>query len=314
MCHAFPQVSFCVPRRHVSSNSQSALRSSPGDSSLDYNRRSLFVSGAAWCLLNTVTPTPALADASDVRAPLELLLPATRVKNYIDQAVDLCRSIPQTDTINGNNNNLADGILRLQHLLENEPSFMTTEEEKLSKRYLEIKTSAAWQQARQKEREARGAELGIDYTAPYDKFNTAIQQWGENRQFKILRSRQRQLEQSSTIRTALNAYTNNLVFGDAYKLNVEGEEKKALVRNDALPSVNAVVVSDLDLRDLYRNQVLQNMEDAKAEIEYQLKLGDWNVEEILTCLIQAQSYCQEWFNPIPKRDVDEARTAVSKET
>mmetsp|Transcript_10623 Transcript_10623/g.25661 ORF Transcript_10623/g.25661 Transcript_10623/m.25661 type:complete len:123 (-) Transcript_10623:189-557(-) len=112
--------------------------------------------------------------------------------------------------------------------------------------------------------------MGIDYTTPYDQFNTAIQQWGKRRQFKILRSRQRNLEKSSTIRLALNAYNNNLLFGDAYQLNIRGEEKKALVRNDALPNVNAVVVSDLDLRDLCRNQVLQNMDGARAEIEYEL--------------------------------------------
>jgi hypothetical protein len=252
--------------------------------------------------------TPSYA-ASEVRAPIELLLPATRVKRYIDQATGLCQSLNK----NVNDKALADDLLHLKHFLEEEPMFMTEEEEKLSKRYLEIKTSAAWQQARLKEREARGAEMGIDYTTPYDKMNTKIQQWGDNRQFKILRSRQQRLEQSSTIRSALNTYTNNLVFGDAYKLNIEGDEKKSLVRNDGLPNVNSVVVSDLDLRDLYRNQVLQNMDDAKAEIDYQLKSGDLNVEEIAAFLKQAQSSFQEWFNLIPTSDVEEATTIVAKE-
>jgi hypothetical protein len=270
----------------------------------------LLVSGAAtWCSVlgvTAVTPTSAFA-ASDVRAPLELLLPATRVKVYIDQAVSLCLSFRDSDDA------IAAKLVPLKEFLEQEPIFTSSQEEKMSKRYLEIKTSSAWQQARLKEREAQGAEMGIDYTTPYDKVNTAIQQWGDRRQFKILRSRQRRLEQSNTIRTAFNAYTNNLVFGDAYKLNAQGDEKKAMVRNDALPNVNAVVVSDLDLRDLYRNQVLQNMDDARAEIDYQLKSGDTNVDEILTYLSQAQASCEEWFDLIPKNDVEEALKTVSKE-
>lgn len=272
-----------------------------------WNRRSFLLSSAI--LGATLISSPSLATAaSEVRAPLELLLPATRVKLYIDQAVELCKSIRT-----GEESSLAASLVPLRDLLENEPSFMTETEEKLSKRYLEIKTSGAWEEARRREREARGAEMGIDYTTPYDQFNTAIQEWGANRQFQILRSRQRKLEKSSKIRTALNAYTNNLVFGDTYQLNVQGDEKKALVRSDALPNVNAVVVSDLDLRDLYRNQVLQNMDDARAEIEYQLKSSDFNVDDILTCLRQAQMSCQDWFNLIPKADVEEALKLVMAE-
>ena len=69
---------------------------------------------------------------------------------------------------------------------------------------------------------------------------------------------------------------------------------------------------DLDLRDLYRNQVLQNMEDAKAELEYQLKSIDdeADVEEILNYLKKARSSCQEWFNFIPKDDIEAALQSV----
>lgn len=269
----------------------------------NWNRRSFLVSSAAFCII--LSSSPSTAAASDVRAPLELLLPATRVKLYIDQAVGLCQSIRASE-----DGSQVSKLAPLKDLLDNEPSFVTENEQKLSKTYLEIKTTDAWQNARRKEREVRGAEMGIDYTTPYDKFNTAVQQFGEKSQFQILRSRQRKLEQSSTIRTALNTYTNNLVFGDAYQLNAQGDEKKSLVRNNALPNVNAVVVSDLDLRDLYRNQVLNNMDDARAEIDYQLRTLDFNVEDILTCLRLAQSSCQDWFNLIPKSDVEEALKLV----
>lgn len=190
---------------------------------------------------------------------------------------------------------------------------MTPEETRLSKQYLEIDTSSSWQAARLRERETRGAELGIDYTTPYDRINTVIQQWGDKRQFQILRSRQRQLERSNGIRAALNAYTNNLVFGDAYQLNVQGDEKKNLVRQNALPDVNSVVVSDLDLRDLYRNEILQNMENAKAELKYQLQTGDIDIGEISGYLQKAQTACSQWFGFIPADDVDAAFQYVMEE-
>jgi hypothetical protein len=89
--------------------------------------------------------------------------------------------------------------------------------------------------------------------------------------------------------------------------------KKALVRNDALPDVNAVVVSDLDLRDLTRNQILQNMDDVQAEVAYQLNnnKSDIDFEEILTYLQKANTALEEWLAFIPYEDVAEARRAVA---
>lgn len=304
--HHRPQV-HRLPSSVALSQSEIEGQKAKSSTSLGDKSRRAFVSRAvAAVFLPTVsTIFPSFVQASDVRAPLELLRPATRIKIFIDQAIDILL-LPNDDKTG------SEKLERLQKFFDSQPNFMTPEEEKLSKRYLEINTSTAWQEARRKEREARGAELGIDYSTPYDKFNTAIQQWGDNRQFQILRSRQRGLERSNQMRAAFNAYTNNLVFGDAYKLNAEGDAKKSLIRNDALPNVNSVVVSDLDLRDLYRNQVLQNMEDAKAELEYQLKSIDdeADVEEILNYLKKARSSCQEWFNFIPKDDIEAALQSV----
>jgi len=242
-------------------------------------------------------------DASDVRAPPELLRPPTRVRRYIDEAVILCQTITEDSS----------GLERLQQFLDRD-SFIKPDEEKAARLYLEIDTTTPWQQARLKDREARGKENGIDYTTPYDKMNTAIQQWGERRQFEILSKRQRALEEANPVRAALNAYTNNLVFSDSYQLNAQGDEKKNLIRNNALPDVNAVVVSDLDLRDLFRNQVLEKLDDANAEIEYQLKTKDIDTKEISRILKEAQVACNEWFSFIPFSDVEEAQKAVEKES
>jgi hypothetical protein len=255
------------------------------------------------------TSTAAAAATAAVRGPIELLRPATRVRLYIDNAIDTCRKIKKTAT----GSDIREKLQQLSDLFLPEQSFTTSEESKLARTYLEIDTTSPWQAARLQERVQRGKERGIDYSTPYDKVNTAIQEWGDRRQFELLQNRQRKLESKNEIRAAFNAYTNNIVFSDSYKLNVDGENKKVLVRNDALPDVNAVVVSDLDLRDLYRNQVLQNVDDAKSELTYQLKQSDdknIDVDEILEYLVAAQSACNEWFSFIPEEDRDAARRAV----
>ena len=265
-------------------------------------RKFLGVATSAMVMVSETTVNcavgPQKAQATEVRGPIELLRPATRVRVYINDAVDICRSIQKR------NSSDISSLDELARHFDSEPiTFLTPEETKLSKKYLEIDTSSSWQAARLRERETRGAELGIDYTTPYDRLNTAIQQWGDKTQFQILRARQKKLEQSNGIRAAFNAYTNNLVFGDAYQLNVQADVKKNLVRQNALPDVNSVVVSDLDLRDLYRNEVLQNVENAKAELKYQLQTGEPDIGEILGYLQNAQNACSQWFGFIPGGDV-----------
>ena len=60
-----------------------------------------------------------------------------------------------------------------------------------------------------------------------------------------------------------------------------------------------------------RNQILQNMDDARAELDYQLESGDVDVEEIVTYLRKAQAACQEWFSFIPDADVQQALVDVN---
>ena len=271
---------------------------------LDRSRRQAIISSVASFGIGLWLPLP--GHASEVRAPIECLLPATRVKLYIDEMVSLCTAL-LVSSRNGNDSS-ALALDRLEKLLFNPPVFIRADEASITQTYRKIKTQNAWNKARRSEREQRGAELGIDYTTPYDKFNTAIQEWGDQRQFKILRKRQLQLDSEIPMRAALNAYTNNLVFGDGYQLNAQDEEKKNLVRNDALPNVNAVVVSDLDLRDLIRNQILQNMDDTRAELKYQMQQPNLEVQEVLNYLSEAQTSCDKWFRLIPDQDV---KTAIS---
>ncbi|KAL7569894.1 hypothetical protein ACA910_008561 [Epithemia clementina (nom. ined.)] len=260
------------------------------------SRRIILEYSAAFISFSFLSPPKSFA--SYVRAPIECLYPAARVRLYIYETVHLA----------------SDGSLdRLNDLLLNNPpsSFILSAKEAASAdQYLRIKTQDAWNRARRLEREERGALLGIDYTTPYDKVNTAIQEMGQKRQFQILRKRQLNLEKNDPIRAALNVYTNNLVFSDSYQLNAQGVERKQIIRNDAMPSVDAVVVSDLDLRDLYRNQILQNIEDARFELTYQLKQSQVDLQEVLAYLKEAQQSCDSWFSFIPGRDVEEALSRV----
>jgi len=120
--------------------------------------------GSALFTLNVPT-----SQASEVRGPVELLRPATRIKLYIDDAISICLCILKKEASTGVGATTVSRKESLQplaeFLLNNAPtSYLTPDEEKLSKRYLEIDTSTAWQARRLKEREVKGAELGIDYT------------------------------------------------------------------------------------------------------------------------------------------------------
>jgi hypothetical protein len=280
---------------------------SDADTSISQQRRK-FLSNTCTAI-SVLFLQPFSSVAAQVRpTSKELLLPPTRVKFFIDKAAAICQSAVQS-------NDPKRGLVRLQQFLQNEEpsSFMTQEEKKQANQYLEIDTTTPWQRARVRDREERGKESGVDYnTSPSDRFNTAVQHWGDRRQFDMLRDRQVKLEKASPMRMAFNSYTNNLVFTSSYQLNVQGSERSQMIRDNALPDANAVVVSDLDLRDLYRNQILERMEDTRAELEYQLgtDVGDDDVDakEVLEILQSAQTSCKEWFSFVPAEDAAEAES------
>jgi hypothetical protein len=94
-----------------------------------------------------------------------------------------------------------------------------------------------------------------------------------------------------------------------------------MIRNDQLPSVKAVITSDLDLRDLYRNQLLTAVDDVTAEVAYQLKLKqqseqesiDSDVTDVADLMNQAYTACFKWFDLIALIDVQEAMEVVRNE-
>jgi hypothetical protein len=121
------------------------------------------------------------------------------------------------------------------------------------------------------------------------------------------------------VRASMNIYTKNLNYGttttnvsslqnpDDVYIVTDPIWKKAYIRaNDGLPSVDKVMAADLDLRDLYRNQVQQKLDDASAE---------WysphcDLDEFRSLLKEAATSFDLWLDRISEKDVKEAIQAA----
>jgi hypothetical protein len=112
------------------------------------------------------------------------------------------------------------------------------------------------------------------------------------------------------LRAAMNIYTANLRFGEDYTVN-NAEWKKAYIRAfDGLPDVKIVITADLDLRDLYRNEIQLKLEDAQAELY--LSSDSREDAEFKVLLEEAMEALSQWFGMIGEADVQEARQAALK--
>jgi hypothetical protein len=119
------------------------------------------------------------------------------------------------------------------------------------------------------------------------------------------------------VRASMNIYTANLNYGaasssdknnpaDVYDVTDPAWKKAYIRANDGLPDVKRVIAADLDLRDLYRNQVQQKVDDASAEW-YSTRC---NVKEFQELLQEASSSFDAWLDRIPDTDVHAAIQAV----
>lgn len=296
------KINMMMTRRKIPQRGRTELYASHQDLT-----RRCALQGIVTCFFRTTSTAAFAQDIKRPSAPLENLLPATRVKVLIDQAASTAKAIEDGTT---NNNNEAENIALLKHLLLEPQSFMTKEEARMSERYLEIDTLKDWNKARQKEAQIK---FQIEQVDPLTRLNEGFEQWGERRQFQRLQRQQLALEKANAMRAAFNAYTNNLVFGDSYLLTASQTEKSRLIRTyDQLPDVTSVIRSDLDLRDLYRNQVLTKIDDAKAELQYQLKKesGLFDASELVSLLSDAQTCCDKWFEFVPEKDAKQALDKV----
>jgi len=111
----------------------------------------------------------------------------------------------------------------------------------------------------------------------------------------------------ATLRASMNVYTANLRFGESYVLTASPEDKKRYIRTyDRLPDVRQVITADLDLRDLYRNDAQTRLDDASAE----LYCDHPDPDELVRVLLEAKNAVDQWFALIRKDDVKQAEDVL----
>lgn len=243
-------------------------------------------------------------------APPEALLPAARVKYTIDEALIL---VDQYDTKREEQEQ--EMIIKSLKKLLGVTTFMSplSGSGKAATPIDETSMNPSNAKVYQQTYNEKLREMGA-VNVPY----ALLVQAGDYRQFNILQQRQRKLEQQNLIRQAFNYYTRQLQFDtEYYILNASPELKKKMIRNDSLPDIKSVIVSDLDLRDLTRNQVLDAYDDVKFELEYQVKQQQQNKTfdstELKSALLRAKKECDEWFGFIADEDVKVAMVTVKSE-
>jgi len=268
-------------------------------------------------------------------APVEYLLPAARVKWTIDRAVSVA-AVLEASKQKKNADEREDSLLELRSLLLEPQSYMRGPSTASSE-----KSEGGGGSVSPADRGRRPLLPGKEYMDAYAenrrkvdavfKPGALLVQSGEIAAWLRLQGEERQKEQQDEIREALNTYTNALTFkSDSYLLNLPAQQRSELIRQERLPDVKQVVQSDLDLRTLYRNELLTAIQDARAELEYQLRQqsrtdegksqqqqdtsdGDSDYGELLELLRKAQSASDKWFSFIDDGDVKEAMQLVEKE-
>lgn len=250
-------------------------------------------------------------------APIEFLLPATRVGLYIYQLLSIAEALDQRKKEGSTQSASSDKSLlieQLDNLLLSPPSFIQSTDPTVTRgdpynNMPPIIGELAVQQQKQKERKEQQLSIGM---AP--QLFEVGELMGERRQWSRLVQAERKREEASEVRRALNIYTTNLNFNpNKYVYSGSKEEKKRLIREDRLPSAREVIRSDLDARDLYRNDVQTKLEDVRAEYLYQKGVGLEDLSELVGLLNEAKVALDSWFGFIPDEDIKLALEAVKRE-
>jgi hypothetical protein len=223
-------------------------------------------------------------------APIETLLPAVRLKFTIDRATQLTETLLKRSTD-------VETIQQLGRLLLRPQSYT---------RSLKLQGVPG-----------KPADLYLNSYKPMKgdlPLQRIIIKNGDVQTWKQLKKSEKEKENNSEIRAALNAYTDALSFSsDSYLLNVDKAARSSMVREDRLPDVKQVITSDMGMRYLYRNQVLTAMDDVKAEMEYQLGSPSKEWTDLLDLLEVAEKAMHRWFSLIDANDVQEAFDHVANE-
>ena len=251
---------------------------------------------------NVAPTTPNPDRGGKPYAPVETLLPALRLKGWVDQAYALSRQLADTEP--DQKDQQYQLLKQMNDVLSVSPKLFL-DGNKIPKRT--SRPTAQLTTGISSANKSNYKDLRSDLSIP-DKMAAMLNQADVERQWGMLQYAESKREQSNEFRLAFNFYTQSLVFGDSYQLTASKEDKKRMIRNDELPSLTAVITSDLDLRDLYRNQFLTSIEDSKAEVAYQVKQIPEDIDraDSIQLMADAHTACQNWFDLIATVDIDEA--------
>jgi hypothetical protein len=250
----------------------------------------------------------AFADGRDGKpfAPLEALLPATRLKLWVDDIYVISKDL----SIKTASAQQRITMQQMNDKLSNPPKLF--QGETMAKRTnnptAQLTTAVSSVNKDQYQMNRKSLNLG-------DKFTAMLNQADVERQWGMLQYAESKREEDNEMRAAFNFYIRQLTFSDEYMLTASKEKKKEMIRNDELPSVTAVITSDLDRRDFYRNQFLTAIDDLTAEVAYQVKQQtseEIDVTDTVSLMNEAHDACENWFSLIASQDVEEAITAVKK--
>jgi len=258
-----------------------------------------FASSAASLIILTKQQHPAIAVAPF--APIDALLPATRVKISIDRAVQISSNLVSEENVDAKKDmlNELESILLMPQGY-NRGTTPIEVPQRPAKSYLD-----AYAEYR------NGVSL-------LEKPGAVLVQNGEIDAWKRLKRQEKAREDVDEVRAALNYYTSNLNFNpDRFVLTGTREEKSKLIREDKVPDVKGVIASDMGLRYLLRNDVLTGLDDARAELRYQMKqnvaAAAVDGKDLLDLLLAAQKALNKWFDLIGEEDVRAAFEIVSRE-
>ena len=261
-----------------------------------------------------IPPSPVFA--SDIQrtkpyAELSALLPAVRVKVLIDRAVLAASALAKhnNNIINNNDNSTSDidesTSILLSELKEcilmkhnfTRSSFLPAIPPKPAQQYLD------------------SYKRNVEQASWLQKPAAMLVQNGEMDTWKRLKRQERQQESQDEIRAALNGYTNSISFdGTSYVLHAPKAERSTLIREDRLPDIKTVITADMGMRYLYRNDVLNAMEEARFELLYQLDQPNIQVMDLLQLLRDAQTALALWFSLIDENDIRLALDVVGHES
>ena len=232
--------------------------------------RRAFIANSVLTTSTLLQPTSAaFAVATDGRggkpfAPLEALLPATRLKLWVDEIYVISQDLSIKTTAQEGNSSSAQQRITIQQMndkLSNPPKLF--QGETMAKRTnnptAQLTTAISSVNKDQYQMNRKSLNLG-------DKFTAMLNQADVERQWGMLQYAESKREEDNEMRAAFNFYSRQLTFSDEYMLTASKEKKKEMIRNDELP-----FTSDLDRRDLYRNQFLTAIDDLTAEVAYQVK-------------------------------------------